>query len=459
MPIKLLIFDLDGVLLDCKDIHKKAFIKSWNDNYKWLNISDQFHDTYLDGRNTYGKIEYLEKYFNIKVNNKNIFEKKQINTLYELELFNYPTKFYEIFNILKNDGYLLACASNSIRKTVELVLNKLKIINLFDCILSNEDVENPKPSPDIYIKTMNRLNIIPEETLIFEDSDIGLLAARNSKANVIQVIDSVDLNIKFLYKSIKAMTNTEPWKDDPNWKLMIIIPMAGEGSRFKVEGYTITKPLIPIQNKPMIQWVLDNIKSSNEELQKRIEYHLCVRSDVIDQLKNISNIYLHSIPALTEGPACTVLSIRSLLENNKYPILIANSDQYLEWDFDEFINAALNPLYQGCISTFYQPDSNDLKWSYAELDENGCVVKVAEKEYISSNATTGLYFWKSASNFVKYSDEMIRKNDRVKNEFYIGPVYNYAINNGDKLRIFNCKKMWGLGVPTDLKRFISEYLK
>jgi dTDP-glucose pyrophosphorylase len=100
-----------------------------------------------------------------------------------------------------------------------------------------------------------------------------------------------------------------------------------------------------------------------------------------------------------------------------------------------------------------------LKWSYAELDENGIVVRVAEKEYISSNATTGLYFWKSASKFVKYTEEMIQKNDRVKNEFYVGPVYNYAISHGDKLRIHNCKKMWGLGVPTDLNYFISDFLK
>ena len=198
MTIKLLIFDLDGVLLDCKHVHETAFITSWNDTYPWLNISSQYHNEYLDGRNTFGKIEYLEKYFNIKVNKELIFEKKQTYTLYELEVFNYPTKFYEIFTRIKKDGYLLACASNSIRKTVELVLNKLKIKELFDCILTNEDIEYPKPSPDIYIKTMNLMNVIPEETLIFEDSYIGLLAANSSKANVIKVVDSVDLNKEFI---------------------------------------------------------------------------------------------------------------------------------------------------------------------------------------------------------------------------------------------------------------------
>ena len=459
MPIKLLIFDLDGVLLDCKKIHENAFIKSWNEIYPWLPITEKFHSEYLDGRNTYGKIKYLENYFKTNVNEKNIFNTKQKYTFNELDLYNYPTKFLELFTCLKNDGYLLACASNSIKTTVNLVLTKLKIKDLFDIVLSNEDVENPKPSPDIYIKTMNILNVKPSETIIFEDSLIGLTAAKDSKANVIKVIDSVDLNKKFIYNSIYKMSNYEPWKEDPNWKLMVIIPMAGEGSRFKVEGYTITKPLIPINNKPMIQWVLDNIKSNNDELQKRIEYHLCVRSDVIHYLKNIPNVFLHEIPNLTEGPACTVLSIKSLLENNEYPILIANSDQYLEWDFEEFLNSSLNPEYDGCISTFHQADPNDLKWSYAQIDVNGLVTKVAEKEYISSNATTGLYFWKSASNFVKNAKLMILNNDRVKNEFYVGPVYNYAISNRNKIRIHHCKKMWGLGVPSDLKKFIENYLK
>jgi len=173
---------------------------------------------------------------------------------------------------------------------------------------------------------------------------------------------------------------------------------------------------------------------------------------------DLSGLIIHSIPNLTQGPACTVLHIKELI-NDEYPILMANSDQYLEWDFDEFIEASLNPYYDGCISTFYQPDPSDLKWSYAKINENGIVTKVAEKEYISSNATTGIYFWKSARNFIRYAEEMINKNDRVKNEFYVGPVYNYAIQDNKYIRNLDCKKMWGLGVPNDLKRFITHYLK
>jgi HAD superfamily hydrolase (TIGR01509 family) len=457
--IKLIIFDLDGVLIDCKKIHENAFIKSWNTIYNDLLISEKFHELYLEGRNTIGKLEFLENMYSIKVNKNKIFENKQKYTKDELDIFHYPTKFIDIFINLKKKGYLLACASNSINNTVKYVLERLQIKENFDCILTNEDVKHPKPNPEIYIKVMETCKVLPNETIIFEDSNIGLKAAYESKAHVVKVIDSSDLNESFINTSIEYKMKYKPWESDPNWKITVVIPMAGEGSRFKIEGYTITKPLIPIQDKPMIQWVLDNLKSKNTDLANKIEYHLCVRSDVVDKLKDISNVYLHEIPSLTEGPASTVLTIRSSLENNNYPLLIANSDQFLEWDFDEFLEASINPEYEGCISTFNQPDSTDLKWSYAKIDENGLVTKVAEKEYISSNATTGIYFWKSASNFVKYVDKMIEKNDRVKNEFYVGPVYNYAIQNNDKIRIFNCKKMWGLGVPTDLKKFMSDYLK
>jgi len=455
--IKLLIFDLDGVLLDCKNIHANAFINTWNNLYEWSPISHTFHEKYLDGRNTYGKISYLEKHFNIAVDSKKIYTIKQEFTIQELSSYNYPTKFKSLFESLKKD-YLLACASNSIRSTVTLVLNKLNIYDYFDLVLTNEDVLEPKPNPEIYKKVMSTLDILPENTYIFEDSPIGLEAATKSGANVIKVTDSVDLNNLFIIKSIEQKMKYTPYLDDPSWKLRVIIPMAGEGSRFRVEGYTISKPFIPIQNKPMIMWVLDNLKSKYPELQCRIEYHLCVRTEYTNEFKDLSGFNVHSIPHLTQGPACTVLHIKDII-NDEYPILIANSDQYLEWDFDEFLEASLNPNYDGCISTFNQPDPNDLKWSYAKVDENGIVTSVAEKEYISPNATTGIYFWNYGKQFINYAETMITKNDRVKNEFYVGPVYNYAIQDNKYIRILDCKKMWGLGVPNDLKKFITHYLK
>ena len=455
---KLLIFDMDGVLIDCKYIHAKAFISSWNISNPSYQIDEIFHHKYLDGRNTYSKIDYLQTYFNILVDRIEIFNNKQVQTIASLELFEYSNTISEVFEQLQKDGYILACASNSIRKTVDIILNKLNITKYFNLILSNEDVVKPKPDPEIYLKVMNILQSAPENTYIFEDSDIGLAAANASGANVIHIHDSKDLNIPFITKSIQYKMRYTPWIENPDWKLRVIIPMAGEGSRFKQAGYKISKPLIPIQDKPMIMWVLDNLISKNPEVQKRIEYHLIVRTQAMDELKDVSGVILHPIQSLTDGAACTILTIREELMKDNNPLLIANSDQYLEWDFDEFLEICTNPGYDGCISSFYNPDSNDTKWSFAQVDNNGLVIKVAEKEYIGPNATTGIYYWQEGSKFVQYADEMIGKNERVKNEFYVCPVYNYLMRDGGKIRVSDCKKMWGLGIPEDLEKFRKEFL-
>jgi dTDP-glucose pyrophosphorylase len=96
------------------------------------------------------------------------------------------------------------------------------------------------------------------------------------------------------------------------------------------------------------------------------------------------------------------------------------------------------------------------KWSFAELDENGYVKRVAEKEPISDIATVGIYYWSKGSEYVKYAEKMIKKNIRVNNEFYVAPVYNEAINDGKKIKTFDVKKMWGIGTPEDLNIFLTD---
>jgi dTDP-glucose pyrophosphorylase len=97
------------------------------------------------------------------------------------------------------------------------------------------------------------------------------------------------------------------------------------------------------------------------------------------------------------------------------------------------------------------------KWSFAKVNENGLVTEVAEKNPISDNATVGYYFWKHGSDFVKYAEQMISKNIRVNNEFYVCPVFNQAIEDQKEIKIFNVEKMWGLGTPEDLNYYLENY--
>ena len=107
----------------------------------------------------------------------------------------------------------------------------------------------------------------------------------------------------------------------------------------------------------------------------------------------------------------------------------------------------------GGIVTF---KSTHPKWSFAKIDENNFVTEVAEKRPISTLATVGIYFWKHGKDYVKYAEQMIEKNIRVNNEFYVCPVFNEAIADGKKFKTYNINKMWGLGTPEDLDIFLKN---
>ena len=83
--------------------------------------------------------------------------------------------------------------------------------------------------------------------------------------------------------------------------------------------------------------------------------------------------------------------------------------------------------------------------------------EVAEKNPISDNATVGYYYWKHGSDFVKYAEQMIERDIRVNNEFYVCPVFNQAIEAGLKISSFNADGMWGLGTPEDLNIYLSKF--
>lgn len=229
--------------------------------------------------------------------------------------------------------------------------------------------------------------------------------------------------------------------------------MAGLGSRFSKVGYSLPKPLINIRGKPMIQYVVETFnKKANYIFIVQKEHRYKYNLDEI--LNNIANgCKIIEANGITEGAACTALLAEKYIDN-KSPLFISNSDHFFEWDSEKFFNECLNKNIDGNITVF---NHRDPKWSFVKLNENEDVIEVAEKKPISDIATTGIYFWKRGSDFVKYAKQMINKNARVNNEFYIAPVFNEAIQDAKKIKTFHIKKMWGLGTPEDLEFFLKNY--
>ncbi|ECO3093969.1 glycosyltransferase family 2 protein [Campylobacter jejuni] len=236
----------------------------------------------------------------------------------------------------------------------------------------------------------------------------------------------------------------------------IVIPMAGLGSRFAKAGFDKPKPFIDVLDKPMIVRVLENLKYKDVRyiLIARKE-HLTEEKKLVDEIKNNFNVEFIPIDKLTEGTACTVLYARKYI-NNDTPLMIANSDQIVDINIADFINDSFKRGLDGSILTFIDKEKNP-KWSFAKLN-NDLVVEVKEKEAISEFATVGIYFFNKGKIFVESAIDMIIENDRVNNEFYTCPVYNYAIKSGAKIGIYNIdfSKMHGIGTPEDLEKYINH---
>ena len=232
----------------------------------------------------------------------------------------------------------------------------------------------------------------------------------------------------------------------------VLIPMAGAGSRFEKAGYTFPKPLIDVQGKPMIQVVVDNINVDARHIFIVQKSHY-EKYNLENTLKAIvKNCEIIQVDGVTEGAACTTLLAKELI-NNDEPLLMANSDQFVEWDSNKFMYSMIGDTIDAGILTF---ESTHPKWSYAKLNESGFVSQVAEKNTISNLATVGIYYWNKGSDYVKYAEQMIEKDVRVNNEFYVCPVFNEAIQDGKKVKTYDIEKMWGLGTPEDLSYFLEN---
>jgi HAD superfamily hydrolase (TIGR01509 family) len=453
---KLVIFDLDGVLIQSRDLHYDAFNDSLRKVDEKYVISRDEHLSTFDGLSTTKKLNLLTETRGLPFNcYDQIWQDKQQATI---ELVRKMPRNYVADNIitqLRAKGWKIAVASNSIRETVRTALDAIGILGKVDYIVSNEDVHHPKPFPEMYWACMTALKALPKDTIIIEDSHIGRKAAIDSGAILYPVENPSDLNESKFMDRIEEFENSiathqVPWRDK---KLNVLIPMAGNGSRFAQAGYTFPKPLIEVHGKPMIQVVIENLNID-------ANYIFLVQKDHYEKynLKHLLNLIapnckIVQVDGITEGAACTTLLAKEFIDNDQ-PLVMANSDQYIDWDSNNVMYSFVADEIDGGILTF---KATHPKWSYAKLNDAGFVDEVAEKKPISDNATVGVYYWRKGSDYVKYAEQMISKNIRTNNEFYVCPVFNEAIADGKKIRVKQIDRMWGIGTPEDLNYFLEHH--
>jgi len=464
MTNKLCVWDLDGVLIESRELHYESLNEALRRCDPKYVISKEEHLSLYDGLNTTKKLDMLTSRKGLpKSEHDNIWRNKQIATFDFVKKFSRDERAIRVFKTLRERGWKIAVCSNSIRETVKLSLISIGVIEYVDYFVSNEDVKRTKPYPEMYWKAMTALDALPKNTIIIEDSHIGRQGAIDSGAHLLAVENSHDWDYEKIMKEVDLIENKPknskiPWRDS---KLTILVPMAGAGSRFATAGYAFPKPLIEVavgndERKPMIQVVVEN-------LNMEANYIFLVQKEHYEKyhLKYLLNMIapgckIVMVNGITEGAACTTLLAKEFI-NNENPLVICNSDQYIEgFSSNEVMYSFKTDSIDGGVLTF---KSTHPKWSYVSLGEDGFISEVAEKRVISDNATVGFYYFAKGSDYVNAAETMIGEGHKENGEYYVAPSISYAIRNGKKFKIKEIGRMWGIGTPTDLDYFHENYKK
>lgn len=240
--------------------------------------------------------------------------------------------------------------------------------------------------------------------------------------------------------------------------LNIVIPMAGRGSRFAIDGWEDPKPLIKLRHKRMIEVVVDNLRPQRPH---RFIF-VCLRVHL--EFYNLTEILGDAAPGcaiialdhITAGAACSVLAAQALIDNEQ-PLMIANSDQWVDVNVNDYLCAYDQQGSDGFIMTMH---ADDPKWSYAVRDEQGRVTGVFEKQVASPEATVGIYNFRRGRDFCHHAQAMIAAGETSCGDYYVAPVYTrwYRAERAF-IETYNIgplsTRMFGLGTPEDLTYFLT----
>lgn len=436
MGLKLVLFDLDGVLVDARDLHFHALNDALPREYK---ISEDEHLAIYDGLPTRQKLELLHERVGLPRDDfEDIEARKQQATLERAAQHIKPIP--NVLETVKAAESIaqLGVVSNARHATTWKFLELAGLRGFFDpwMIFSNDDVVLPKPNPEGYLRAMATAGAGPRETLAVEDSPKGRIAAATAGCNVAVV--------RHPYELTPAVLKVEPPEIGYPFRGAVVIPAAGNGKRFREAGYESPKPLIEIGGLPMVGAVTRNLRLSPTN-----GLVVIVQTEVAQQLRSPFGFILTDDEP--KGAALTVLPVLKGLPPN-CPVLLANCDQLIEANLPALLWQVESRREDGGILTF---PASDKRWSYAAVDERGLVTEVREKDPFSPHATCGIYYWARAGDAVRAIEAMVAAEDRVNGEFYLAPAFNYAIREGARIRALPVERMIGLGTPEDLQAYLA----
>lgn len=240
--------------------------------------------------------------------------------------------------------------------------------------------------------------------------------------------------------------------------LHIIMPMAGEGSRFLKEGWTTPKPLIELKGTPLFQRAISSVRIECVPM----KYSFIVRQEHIDKYgidKGIKALLpeanIFSVLKTTRGAVETCLMAESAIADEDGIVVMDcdlefRSRQYIDILREE-LSLSVGDAHGGALVSF---ESNDPRYSYAALGEDGFVSRTAEKEVISNHALCGAYFFSTGKRFKEVAHQLMNEPEFKKPEYYLSLLYNYLLEADEKVRLATMEEYYSYGTPDELKRYL-----
>ena len=240
--------------------------------------------------------------------------------------------------------------------------------------------------------------------------------------------------------------------------LHIIMPMAGEGSRFLKEGWTTPKPLIEIHGVPLFKRAIGSVDVESAPM----KYSFIVRKEHIDkyhideQIKAIlpeANVFY--VEKTTRGAVETCLMAESVIDDADGIVVMDCDLEFRSKGYTEGIKSILQkPIEQANGGMLVSFESNEPRYSYAEVDENMIVKRTTEKEVISNHALCGAYFFSTGKGFLAAAHRLLNEPVFTKPEFYVSLLYNYLLANGETVKLATMEDYRSYGTPEELKRYL-----
>ena len=241
-------------------------------------------------------------------------------------------------------------------------------------------------------------------------------------------------------------------------KLHIIMPMAGEGSRFRKEGWITPKPLIELNGQPLFKHAISSVSAEGIDL----KYSFIVRQEHIDEYKIDEGIKsflpdanIFSVLKTTRGAVETCLIAESAIADDDAIIVMDCDLEFRSKKFIEIISGILNqPADKAEGGALVSFESDQPKYSYAELGEDGYVKRTAEKEVISNHALCGAYFFSTGKRFKQIAHQLLDEPEFKKPEYYVSLLYNYLLTDGERVQLAPMEEYYSYGTPEELKRYL-----